>query len=241
MNSGSSPASVAQYLRKHQIPWPVIVDPDRTFEAACEVNEISLNNIWQARIITASGELVRGNASDLDQAAAQALSGAAWNVDPAKMTPELQAAWQQIEFGNFAPAASTLKRMLRSRKPDTKTAAGLLQEYVDNKMKSLLDDAATAEASDDQWKAYKALNELQLQFKGYDLPKAVAADLTRLKKSDDVTNQIEAYRKLALARRSAGSRSASVRQRAKQSLQQLIVEYPGTDAAAEAQALMTID
>ena len=218
----------------------MIVDPDRSFEAACDVNEISLNNIWQARILTATGDLEYGNASEMDSVAARALSGAAWNVDPAKMTPELQAAWQQVEFGNYAPAASTLKRMARSRKPDVKAAAALLNDYVAEKLKAQLTEAETADGAGEAWKAYRVLSDIQQKFKGYDIPPNVDADVKRLEKSDDVSREIDAYRKLEGARKSAASRSATIRQRVPTMLQQLIEDYPGTTAAEEAQAILSM-
>lgn len=239
VNSGNSAAQVSQYVRKHRIPWPVIIDPDRSFEAACDVGDISLTNIWQAKVITAKGQLVGASATELDRAADRALEGAKWNVDPTKMTPELQTAWQNIEFGNFAPAATTLKRFLRSRKPEIKDAATLLSSFVDEQLQSRLEAAAEADAAEDSWHAFKTLTEVEQQFKGYELPSNVAINLSRLEKTEDVKNQLAAYRKLTLAQKVARSSSNASRKRAARMLQQLIDEFPDTDAADEAQAMLS--
>lgn len=225
-------------MRKHRIPWPVIVDSDRSFEAACDVGDISLTNIWQAKVITANGGLVSASATELDQAADRALDGAKWNVDPTKMTSELQAAWQQIEFGNFAPAAPTLKRFLRSRKTEIKDAATLLNTYVDEQMQSRLDVATEADAAEETWKAFKLLTEVEQKFKGYDIPPNVAKDLSRLEKNEDVKNELAAYRKLTLAQKSARSSSNSSRKRAAAMLQLIVKEFPETEAAEKAQQLL---
>ena len=226
-------------MRKHRISWPVIVDPDRSFEAACDVGDISLTNIWQAKVITAEGGLVSANANELDQAAERALDGAKWDVDPTKMTAELQAAWQQIEFGNFAPAAPALKRFLRSRKQEIKDAATLLSSYVDEQLQSRLEAAAEADAAKNSWKAFKTLTELEQRFKGYEQPRNVATDLTRLEKTEDVKNQLAAYRKLTQAQKAARSSSNSSRKRAGQMLQKVIEEFPDTDAANAAQEMLS--
>ena len=226
-------------MRKHQIPWPVIVDSDRSFERASDVGEISLNNIWQARVITANGDFVRASASDLDQAAARALQGAKWNVDPASMTPELQKAWQQIEFGNYLPAASTVKRYARSRKPAVKAAAALLNDYVHEKITAQVETAAVADSAGESWKAFKTLKGVQQQFKGYEIPPSVDADVARLEKNEDVLRQQAAYKKFELARKAANSGSTSARQRAFRLLEQLIEDFPGTDAASEAMSILT--
>lgn len=216
----------------------MIADGNRAFEAACGVNEISLNNIWQARVITANGDLVRASASDLDMAAARALEGAQWNVDPSGIAPELQGTWQQVEFGNFAPAASTLKRYLRSRKPQVKSSANALNDYVSKQLKAQLDAAASADSSGDEWEAWKILTSVQQRFKGYEIPETVSADVTRLEKTDEVASELEAWKQLEQARKSAASRSAVSRQRAVSMLQKLTEESPGTEAAAEAQAIL---
>lgn len=239
MNSGNTPSRVGQYVRKHRIPWPVIVDSDRSFENACDVGDISLNNIWQARVITATGQIQRASASDLDRAAAQALEGAKWNVDPKSMTTELQAAWQQVEFGNYAPAATTLKRYAKSRKPAVKAAAALLNDYVNEKITTQIEAAATADTAGESWRTFKVLKTVQQQFKGYELPPNVDADIARLEKDENVIKQQAAYKKFELARKAANSRSATSRQRATRMLQQLIEEFPDTEAADEAQSILT--
>lgn len=216
----------------------MIVDPDRSFEAACGVENISLTNIWQARVITADGKLARANATEMEQAADRALDGAKWNVDPTQMTAGLQSAWVQIEFGNFSPAAPVLKRFLKSRKPEIKAAATLLSTYVDEQLLSRIEAAAEADAAEQSWKAFRILTEVEQRFKGYELPRNVATDLPRLAKTDDVINQLAAYRKLKLAHKAATSTSPSTRKRAARMLGKVIEDFPETDAAADAQKIL---
>lgn len=217
----------------------MIVDTDRSFEKACDVGDISLTNIWQARVINATGELVRASATEMEQTADRALDGAKWNVDPTKMTSELRSAWLQVEFGNFAPAAAALKRFQKSRKQEVKDAAALLSSYVDEQLQIRLESAAEADASMESWKAFKILTEVQQRFKGYELPRNVATDLARLAETDDVTNQQAAYRKLQLAQKAAGSSSPSSRRRAVRMLNQVIEDFPDTDAAMDAQTMLS--
>lgn len=190
------------------------------------------------KVITSTGGLVSASATELGQAADRALDGAKWNVDPTKMTSELQAAWLQIEFGNFAPAATTLKRFLRSRKTEIKDAATLLSSYVDEQMQSRLEAAAEADAAEESWKAFKLLTEIERKFKGYDIPQDVSKDLSRLARTEDVKNELTAYRKLTLAQKVARSSSNSSRKRAAVMLQLIIKEFPETDSGKTAQQLL---
>lgn len=239
VNSGNSPAQVSQYVRKHRIPWPVIADTDRSLEQACGVGDISLNNIWQARIIDPEGLLVRANGSQMEETAQRAARDARWNVDPSTIPAELQPAWQQIEFGSFAPAASTLKRYARSRKADVKTAAQTLQSYVDEQLQQQVDAAAAAVEAEDVWTAYGILTALQQRFKGYEIPDSVPTDVERLAKDERVTKELAAARKLELALKSATSSSATARKRAELMLQKVVDEFPGTQAAEKAASLLS--
>lgn len=237
VNSGNSPAKVSQYVRKHRIPWPVIADTDRSLEQACEVGDISLNNIWQARVIDPTGALIRANGSQMEETAARAARDAKWNVDPTTIPSELQAAWQQIEFGSYAPAASTLKRYRKSRKEAVQTAANTLTDYVMEQLETQLTAAATADDAGDFWTAWQTLSAAQERFDGYEVPESVATDLARLAKHEQVVTELAAQRKFDLAVRAA--RLAAGRKRAETMLQKLIEEFPGTAAAARASELLT--
>lgn len=239
VNSGNSPAKVSQYVRKHRIPWPVIADTDRSLEQACGVGDISLNNIWQARIIDPDGILVRANGSQMDETAQRAARDARWNVDPSTIPSELQPAWQQIEFGSYAPAAATLKRYAKSRKPEVKTAAETLRSYVNDQLQQQVDAAAAAEQADDVWTAYGLLTAVQQRFKGYEQPDSVQTDVDRLAKDERVVQELAAVRKLELAMKSAMSSSATARKRAQTMLQKVVDEFPGTQAAARAASLLS--
>lgn len=217
----------------------MIADTDRSLEQACGVGDISLNNIWQARIIDPEGLLVRANGSQMDETAQRAARDARWNVDPSTIPAELQPAWQQIEFGSFSPAASTLKRYAKSRKADVKMAAETLRAYVDEQLQEQVDAAAAAVQADDVWTAYGLLTSVQQRFKGYELPDSVQTDVDRLAKDERVVQELAAVRKLELAMKSAMSSSATARKRAQAMLQKVVDEFPGTQAAERAASLLS--
>ena len=144
VNSGSAPAEVAQYIRKNRIPFPVIADFDRSLERAAGVNEVSLQNIWQLRIIGPEGQIRNGSVAELPQTLQQAAEEASWHVDPVNIPAALMPLWKQVEFGNFAAAAKSLNRALSHRDPQVKAAAESLHAYVQQQIDEL---AARAEAA----------------------------------------------------------------------------------------------
>lgn len=216
----------------------MIVDSSRAFEKSAGVGEISLQNIWQARVLTGDGQFVRANASDLDAAAKRALEGAGWNVDPENMPQELKSTWTQVEFGNFAAAAIGLKRYRRSNKAEVKDAVATLQGYVQNAMNEQIELAQTTEAGGDSWGAYKLLAEVQTRFKGYDVPADVNPDAARLKKIPEVANELAAKLKLDQAKKVGNVPSPAAQQRAFRMLKQITEDFPGTEAAGEASSFL---
>lgn len=110
VNSGTSAAEMAAYLKSVNCPWPGIVDADRRFEKAMGIDpEISLQNIYQASIITPSGELVDASPQDLKADIDRYVGEATWRVDAAEITAPLRPAWWAFETGQFNQAGVMLK------------------------------------------------------------------------------------------------------------------------------------
>lgn len=110
VNSGNPRGAVEQYLRSVRVGWPTIVDMNRQLEQAAGVDEISLQNIHQAKIITANGQLGDGNWSNLSETVERALAGAKWMVPPDEVPAPLKQAWLNIEFNQFAVAGPMIKK-----------------------------------------------------------------------------------------------------------------------------------
>jgi thiol-disulfide isomerase/thioredoxin len=238
VNSGNSRTEVEQYARDVSLTWPIIVDSTREFEKQSGIGEISLQNIYQAGIITSEGTFRRASASDLEGAAEAALAGAKWEVDPAGIPVTLQAAWTAIEFGNPSGAAAAVKKGLTSPKADVKAAATRLNDAVQAKIKSLVDAAKNAETTGNKWMAYKSYQAAIDQYGGYDLPPEVRANQKTLGEDEAVKKQVLAQKGLESAAKLLRSPAASVRRGAITKLKKLAEDYPDTDAAAEAQKLV---
>ena len=80
----------------------MIVDKDRRFERAMGVPEISLQNIYQARIITSNGKLERGSSGNFAGSIQAALQGATWKIDPSRVPQGLHDEWKSHEFSELS-------------------------------------------------------------------------------------------------------------------------------------------
>jgi len=112
VNSGNTPAQIANYVKRNRIDWPVIVDTDRSFEKAClgANTEISLNQIHRMGVLSAAGEWRIANHRVIDKVAEAAAKGGSWRVDPNEIPDDLRQAWAQVEIGNYPAASRTIMR-----------------------------------------------------------------------------------------------------------------------------------
>jgi thiol-disulfide isomerase/thioredoxin len=238
VNSGTSRDEVEDYAEATGLNWPILVDANREFEKQSGVNEISLQNIYQCRIITADGRMIRGNTGDMEASIKTALEGAAWKVDPAEVPDTLKKAWLGIESGNYAQAGSTIRKSLGSPKPEVKSAAEKLNAAV---QKEIVNQVAAAKAARDQgnnWNAYLAYAGVTERFQGFELPPEVLTAKKELAADTQVKAGLVAIKSLDNARKLVESGKPVSQKRAIPMLEKIIKDLPGTDLASSAQALL---
>jgi thiol-disulfide isomerase/thioredoxin len=234
VNSGTPRQTIAAYVRQHRITWPVLLDPGRGLEPAFNVNEINLNNVYQARLILADGTWQTASINNLEAGVERAAAGAEWNIDPEQIPRELLAAWQSIEFGNYQAAALAVQKGLKTTKPEVKQGAELLQQYIDEKLDEQLKSATEALEADRKWEAYKTYKLVSTKFKGYPLPSEVASSLRTLERDPAVNREVKALRILESAQKALDGTPGGQR-RANGLFAAIQRDYPMTEAAALAE------
>ncbi len=234
VNSGTAPRDLANYARQNNISWPLIADVDRSLEQLSNVGQISLQNIYQMRVVLPNGQVRPGNPGDIAGEARRALEGASWKVDPKEIPAELQAAWSSVEFGNFPAGAAAINRAARSGKAEVRTAAEKLLAFVNTELESQLTQAQAQTNAGQNWQAYRTYAQMQEMFKGYDLPDSVAENVKELANDQSVKAELAAMKQLeALKRRLAVANPRAVNPLITQ-LRRLIETSPGTEASGEA-------
>ncbi len=238
VNSGNNRADVQTYVREVGLKWPVIVDPDRSFEKQHGVDNISLQNIYQARYITADGKARNGSWNDIEGTITRALSDASWKVDPQSIPLALRDAWLAIEFNNYAAAGTTVKKSLTSSKADVKEGAQALQAVVQKEI-----DAAAAsfqQAADAQqtWKACEIADQMAVTFRGFDLPLELVKTRKQLSGDPQVKAAQVALKGLEAARRQLASSNEAARKNATATLEKIVQDYADTRLAQQAQAIL---
>ncbi|MCO6046822.1 TlpA family protein disulfide reductase [Aeoliella sp. ICT_H6.2] len=238
VNSGNSPDQIRGYLKRNNIDWPVIVDTDRSFEESSLGMTISLQNIYQARMLTAKGTWKGANPDELDNAATTASEGGSWLVDPTSMPEDLRRAWHEVEISNYGSASRAIMRAGREGDGPTKVAAKQLFDVVQASMNADLAAIGQQLKSGQNWPAYQALEQFLAKYDGYPMHPAVAEKHEQVSQMEEVQNENKAAKKLAAAIRTGSRNTASSVKKAVGMLEALIEDYPDTEAAADAQKLL---
>lgn len=238
VNSGNTSSQIAGYLKRNKIDWPVIVDPDRSFEQSSLGKTISLQNIYQTCVLTAKGEWHGADSNDLGTAARAAAEGGEWIVDPAGMPEGLRQAWQEIEIGNYPKAARAIMRAGREGDAATKQAAKQLFEVVKKAMDDDISSIAMQLKAGQNWPAYQSLELFIEQYDGYPMNPAIAEKHKEVGEMEEVKNQYKAAKKLAAAIRTGSKNRPDAIEKGTKMLEKLIADFPNTEAAEEAQELL---
>lgn len=234
VSSGTDRVQMQDYVERNNVQWPVLLDPDRTLETACDAGEVSLENIMQVAIIGPDGAVSRGNWREMEQSVAQALNGASWTVDPKTIPDNLKATWRQMEFHDYAAAAASIRRSLKSNKAETKTAAEALLAAIQPKIDAKVAAAEAAYDAGEKWPALQAYTELTNQFRGYELPENVDARKKELQADPSIKVEAGAMKVYQAAMRQLAN--PAQRKKGILSLKKLVKDKPDTEAGRKAQS-----
>lgn len=163
VNSGNSADSVRDYLAAVNCPWPAIVDEDRSFEAACGVGEISLQNIWQTCVVNPEGNFYFTNIDGLERH----LRTAKWNIDPTGIPASLRNAWRALEFGQVSGAITALKGAVTSSEAE-ELARQRLDAEIGSRLAARLTAARALASENKPWQASQLYRGILDEYRGFD-------------------------------------------------------------------------
>jgi peroxiredoxin len=238
VNSGTPPAKLAAYIRKHQIHWPVIADTDRSFERRSIRDPISLQNVSQLRICPNKGSWAIRSPYYMSKAATAAAKDGKFRVLPATVPVELHPAWGLVELGSFSQALPLLNQASRRGSEEVKASADVLMATVDIEMQKELKAIDELLAENDEWHAYQAIGSLLETYKGYEIPTEMVDKHEELKGLDSIRDQLAAAKKYDLAFRAGSAGTPAAVKRATAMLKRLVDEHPESEAADEARKVL---
>jgi hypothetical protein len=231
VNSGTSRSDLQAYSKHHALDWPVIVDADRSFERASGVQEISLSNVKQVRMVTADGQFVVGRWDNLPDVVEKTLVGAKWKFPYDRVPEALHPAMHHIEYGDYRPADAAIRNGLKDASPEVRKAAEQLRGYIDRQMNSALQESLSSAPANDKFARYEAYTQVAEKFAPNALSKEAA--------DPAVKDEILAAKAVDANAAAISSPDARVHERAKAILKRVAERYPKTRAGAQAQKLLS--
>ena len=216
----------------------MLVDPTRQLEQAAQVKEISLQNIYQARIITPDGQLQPARWNDVEGSIQKALEGAAWKMEPSAIPKALRRAWLAVELGDYATAATLIEKSLKSSDSEQKQAAKQLQAAIEKNLREELDTVKAATLGS-TWEEYQALAKIRNRFEGVTLPPDVLARSKELASDPGVRSELAAAKLLENASKMYARGTPNLRKRSVELLEKIVKDSPETEAAKKAQEVLT--
>ena len=238
VSSGTKRADIMAYVQQTGVTWPIILDPDRSYEKSAGVPTISLQNIHQLKTIAPDGEIRSGNSDDLDGTIQQLLATATWKVDPADIPSDLHSAWMAVEFGNPSAGAKLIRKSLKSKKSSIHAAAEKLNSFVQEQIAKQALVAQAARKKGDKLAEYQVYEAIVHRFAGYEIPAEVEANRKELATDPEVKALAQAGKDLAVAKRMIEARSTAVRKKGTTMLEKIVRQSPDSDVGREASELL---
>jgi hypothetical protein len=216
VNSGNPKSEVEGYAKETRFEWPILVDQSRAVEKAYLNSEISLQNIYQARLVTPEGQM----------------ASAKMFFDGVVVHPKLKPAADEIELGNFEAGVPAVAAAQKGAK-DLGESAKAMMEKLKAVADSMVEKAKGLEASS-KYAAWAEYGRVAAWFKGTEYEKPAAASQAELKKDKTVQDEIAAQQMLAQAKTLLASPRKADKPAAAGLLAALQKKYPASEAAKEA-------
>lgn len=241
---GSSKSDTDGYTKSNQVGLPMYVDADRSFEKQLIAmgllpKEISLSNTMQCVVADGNSVLHQGRWNNPGDSLKSVLDTAKWKVDSATVPEALRPAWRALEFGQMAAAGPLVTQALKSSDAKVKEAAQALEKAIKDEIARLLADAKGKADAGEKWAAYKLYDTAATSFKDFAESRPATAEMSKLRSDKAVAKELQA--KVALdnvVREYLKSPIKSKQAQGKQFLQQLIQQFPDTEAASQAKGLL---
>jgi hypothetical protein len=241
---GASKGATEGYVKANDVKVPMYVDADRSFEKQLIAmklltQEISLRNTMAGFIADGKSVLRQGGWGDPSVALKAVLPTARWKVPPADIAEALKPAWRAMEFGQMGIAAPLIAQALKARDEKVKAGAEALSKAIKTQIEALLAEAKTKADAGEKWAAYKILLSISTDYKDFPESKTAVSEMSKLKSDRAVAKEAQARQALDnIVTQLMKSPARGKQEQGKQYLQQLIQQFPDTEAAAQAKAML---
>lgn len=230
---GDSLVETIAYTRDTHLKMPVFSDLFGVMQTRYGFN-ISLQNIYQFRIIGPKGDIVGMSMEPAE--IERAVANVKWKYKDGGYDKSLNPIIDLLEWNQYEPALRQLKVATKAGNKSIAESANKLMEAVKAEGKTWLDEADKAKESDPV-KAYDLYTKVSTVFAHEEMAKTADAALKALAKNKTVTQEVAAralYDQLSVAARRAAmtQKPQFIRQ-----AQMVATKYPETPTGKKAKEL----
>jgi len=227
-------ADTKSYVGSTRLKMTTFSDLFGVMQARYGTGKISLQNIWQFRVIGPDGSVV-ARTMDAD-AIEKALASAKWKYKDGGYDARLNPIIDALEWGQYVPAVRELRKYTKSGAKPTQESANKLMDVLKAEAKGWMDEAAKNIESEPV-RAYDVYTKVAAAYAGDDLGKEADVALKNLKTNKTVVDELAA-RKMMDALSVASARAQSTQKQAFIEQARLIAKkYPETATGKAAEAL----
>jgi thiol-disulfide isomerase/thioredoxin len=236
VGAGDSIDDALGYNRETGLAMPVFADSVSLMEGRYG-QQISLNNIWQFRVIGPDGKIM---GYDMSQAAVEKVLSqvqAKWKYKGQDWHAKLEPAVEAFELGQYALGMKLLTAQRRSPVKAIADSAAKLYAEVKKEGEQWKTEADQA-AESDPVKAYDLYQRIVTAFPGDDLARSVAESLRKVTATKAVAAELAARKSFSTLEGQLSRLTPQQRPALAQALQGLVKKHPGTPTAEKAAALI---
>lgn len=189
---GDTLADISGYTRSTRLKMTSFSDLFGVMQSRYGM-QISLQNIYQFRVIGPDGSIVARNIDMNPADIEKALAGAKWKYKDGGYDPRLNPILEGLEWGQYVPAVRALRPLTKGGNKTVQESANKLWDVLKTEAKAEMDEAAKA-IETDPVKAHDVYTKVSAAFVNDDLGKEAAEALKTLKTNKAVVDEMAARR-----------------------------------------------
>lgn len=236
IGAGDTLMETKSYVTGNRLKMTSFSDVFGVMQYRYGTGQISLQNIWQFRVIGPKGDVVANSMDPAD--IERALSGAIWKFKDGGYDQRLMPIIDALEWGQYVPAVRELKKYTKGGNKATQESANKLWDTLKTEAKGWMDEAAKA-VETDPVKAYDTYTKVSAAFVGDDLGKEADAGLKSLAKNQAVTDELAARKMFELFYTASSKAMPQQKPQFIQQAQAIAKKYPETPTGKKAASLAT--
>lgn len=231
IDPGHTITDAQAYARETKLAMPVFADALRVMEGRYH-QHISLNNIYQYRVIGPDGSIAGNSEQDIERV----VQSAKWKFKDKDYDPKLNAALELFEWNQYARGMRVLRPLMKDHNKTVAESAAKLYEEIKAQGEQWKADAeALAEGKPAE--AFVLYSRVAEVFAGEPLAKSVEEPLKKLRVTKEVKEELAARQMFSQLNVAMSRAMPQQRLQVRAFCKNIATRFVGTPTAALADAL----